>query len=95
MQVMAGKDKGKTAKVMIAFPKQEQVLLEGINIVTRHQKNRQTNSQGQVVEKSMPLHVSNVALVEGKKPVRVGYLVEKDGAKVKKVRVARPSGKHI
>lgn len=93
--VIAGKDKGKTAKVEQAFPKTEQVLLEGINVVTRHQKNRRTRSQGQRVEKTMPLHVSNVALVEGKKPVRAGYKVEQDGDQTKKVRIARPSGKTI
>ena len=78
-----------------AMPKTEQVLLDGINIATRHQKSRRTRSQGQIIKKSVPVHVSNVALVEGSKPVRAGYKVEKDGAEVKKVRIARPSGKTI
>lgn len=91
MKIIAGKDKGKTGKVEETFAKIEKVVVEGINIATRHQKNRQTGSQGQIVEKSMPIHVSNVSIMEGKKPVRVGYKVE-DG---KKVRVARPSGKNI
>lgn len=93
--VIAGKDKGKTATVTAAMPKTEQVLLDGINIATRHQKSRRTRSQGQIIKKSVPVHVSNVALVEGSKPVRAGYKVEKDGAEVKKVRIARPSGKTI
>ncbi len=93
--VIAGKDKGKTGTVTAALPKTEQVLLDGINVATRHQKSKRTRSQGQIIKKSVPVHVSNVALIEGKKPVRAGYKVEKDGDKVKKVRIARPSGKTI
>ena len=93
--IIAGKDKGKTGKVEKTLPKLEQVIVEGINVATKHQKNRRTRSQGQIIEKSMPVHVSNVSLMADKKPVRVGYTVEKDGDKTKKVRVARPSGKKI
>lgn len=93
--VIAGKDKGKTGTVLTAFPKTSQVIVEGINIVTKHQKNRRTRSQGQVIKKSVPMHVSNVALVDGKKPVRVGYQLEKSGETSKKVRIARQSGKKI
>ena len=89
--VIAGKDKGKTGKVLKTFAAAEKVVVEGINVATKHQKNRRVRSQGQIIEKSAPVHVSNVALVVDKKPVRVGYKVE-DG---KKVRVARPSGKKI
>jgi large subunit ribosomal protein L24 len=78
-----------------ALPKTEQVLLEGINVATHHEKSRRTRSTGQVVKRSAPVHVSNVSLVDGKKAVRAGYKVEKDGDKTKKVRVARPSGKTI
>ena len=95
VKVIAGKDKGKTGTVIKALPITEQVVLDGINMATRHQKSRRTRSQGQIIEKSMPIHVSNVALLEGGKAVRVGYSVEKDGDKTKKVRVARPSGKKI
>jgi len=93
--VIAGKDKGKTAPVTEAMPKTEQVLLEGINIVTRHQKSKRTRQAGQVIKKSVPVHVSNVSLLEEKKAVRAGYKVEKTGDKMKKVRIARPSGKTI
>lgn len=95
VMVITGKDKGKTGKVEEVLAKVDKVLVDGINIVTKHQKNRRMRSQGQVIERPMPIHVSNVALMEGKKPVRVGYKVEKDGGKTKKVRVARPSGKTI
>ncbi len=95
MQVIAGKDKGKKGSVVTILEKTDQVIVEGLNLVTKHQKNKQTRSQGQIIEKSMPLHVSNVALLEDGKPVRVGYIFEGEGDKRKKVRVARPSGKKL
>ncbi len=93
--VIAGKDKGKTGTVEQAFPKKEMVLVDGVNVKTRHQKNKRTRSTGQIVEKSTPIHISNVALLEGKKAVRVGYKVEKDGDKLTKTRISRASGKTI
>ena len=93
--VIAGKDKGKTGEVTATFPKTDQVLVDGVNVVTRHQKNRRMRSQGQIIEKSKPVHVSNVALMVDKKPVRVGYKVEVSGDKKTKTRVARPSGTTI
>ncbi len=95
VQIIAGKDKGKTGTILTALPRTEQVIVEGMNVVKKHQKNRRTRSQGQIIEKSLPIHVSNVALLEGKKTVRVGYNIEGEGEKRKKVRVARPSGKKI
>ena len=73
----------------------EQVVIEGINVVKRHQKNRRTRSQGQIIEKSMPIHVSNVSLLEGDKAVRAGYSFEGEGEKQKKVRVSKTTGKKI
>lgn len=89
--VLGGKDKGKTGVVTRAFPKTEQVLVEGVHTIVKHQKNRRLRSQGQIIEKNAPIHVSNVALLEGKKPVRVGYTVEGG----KKTRTSRKSGKAI
>lgn len=89
--VLTGKDKGKSGKVEKTFPKTSMVLVEGVNIMTKHQKNRRVRSQGQVLKMSVPVHVSNVALADGKKPVRVGYKVEEG----KKVRVNRKTGKAI
>jgi large subunit ribosomal protein L24 len=91
IKVIAGKDKGKTGTVLMAHPSTKQVTIEGINVVKRHQKNRHTRSQGQIIEKSKPVDVSNVALLEGDKTVRVGYSIEGK----KKTRVARPSGTAI
>ena len=94
--VIAVKDKGKTGTVLRALPKTNQVVIDGIHVVTRHQKSKRVRSQGQIIEKSMPIDVSNVAVLgEGNKPVRVGYTIETEGDTSKKVRVARPSGKKI
>ena len=95
VKVIAGKDKGKTGSVLLTLKDTDQVVIEGINVAKRHQKNRRTRSQGQIIEKSMPIHVSNVSLMEGDKAVRAGYVTEGEGDKAKKVRVARPSGKKI
>lgn len=95
VKVIAGKDKGKTGSVLTVLRDTDQVVIEGINIAKRHQKNRGLRSQGQIIEKSMPIHVSNVSLVEGDKAVRAGFVFEGEGEKRKKVRVARPSGKKI
>ena len=95
IKVLAGKDKGKTGSVLTVLKETDQVIVEDINVVKRHQKNTKTRSQGQIIEKSMPIHVSNVALMEGEKTVRAGFTFEGEGDKRKKVRVARPSGKKI
>ena len=95
VKVIAGKDKGKTGSILTVLSETNQVVIEGINEVKRHQKNKRSRSQGQIIEKSMPIHASNVSLMEGDKTVRVGYTFEGEGDKRKKVRVARPSGKKI
>lgn len=95
VKLLAGKDKGKTGAVIETFPKADKVIVEGINVVTKHQKNRRVRSTGQIIEKSMPVHVSNVALMDGDKAVRAGYQFEGEGEKRKKVRVARQTGKQL
>lgn len=95
IKMIAGKDKGKTGTVLTILKASDQVVIEGINVVKRHQKNRRAKSQGQIIEKSMPVHASNVALMEGEKTVRVGYIFEGEGEKRKKVRVSRATSKKI
>jgi large subunit ribosomal protein L24 len=87
--VTSGKDKGKTGTVSRVYTADNKVLIEGVNIVTRHVK-RQGNTPGQKVTLEKPIDVSNVMLLDPKdgKPTRVGYLI-KDG---KKVRIAKNSG---
>ena len=91
--VIAGKDRGKEGAVVRAFPKTERVLIEGINVVKKHQRPKRQGQRGQVVEKPLPLHVSNVALKDPKtgKPTRVGYSMGDS----KKVRMAKKSGMKI
>jgi large subunit ribosomal protein L24 len=95
VKVIAGKDKGKTGSVLTILRETDQIVIEGINQVKRHQKNTRSRSQGQIIEKSMPIHVSNVSLMEGDKAVRAGFIFEGEGEKRKKIRVARPTGTKI
>lgn len=93
MQIIAGKDRGKTGKVLHAFPQIDRVIVEGVNIQKRHEKANKNTKQGSgIVEVAAPVHVSNVQLVDPKtgKPTRVG--VKYDEAKKKNVRVAKKSG---
>lgn len=90
VMVISGKDKGKTGVILAAFPKQNRVLVEGVNIIKKHSKPNQLNPQGGIISQEAPIHVSNVMPIDPKsgEPTRVGYKVE-DG---KKVRVAKKSG---
>lgn len=87
VRVMTGKDKGKTGVILAAYPKENRVLVEGVNIVKKHSKPSQANPQGGIISFEAPIHVSNVMPIDPKtgNPTRVGYK-EVDG---KKVRVAK------
>ncbi|PZQ94061.1 MAG: 50S ribosomal protein L24 [Cereibacter sphaeroides] len=94
--VLAGKDKGRTGAVLQVLPKEDKVLVEGINVHARHRKPDQSNPQGGIDRKPAPLHISNVAVADKDgKPTRVrfedrdGKNEDRDG---KKVRVAVKSG---
>jgi len=91
VKVIAGKDKGKTGSVLTIHTATNQVTIEGLNVSKRHQKAKRKGTAGQIIEKSMPINASNVALMEGDKAIRAGYKME-DG---KKVRVSRQSGKVV
>jgi large subunit ribosomal protein L24 len=95
VKVIAGKSKGKTGSVLTVLSETDQVIVEDVNVVKRHQKNKRSRSQGQIIEKSMPIHVSNVSLMEGDKTVRAGYIFEGEGDKRTKVRVSKATGKKI
>ena len=95
VKVIAGKDKGKTGTVLKTLPTTSQVVVEGINIAKKHEKNKRSRSAGQIIEKSMPMSVSNVAMMEGGKTIRIGYSFEGEGDKRKKVRISKASGKTL
>jgi large subunit ribosomal protein L24 len=88
--VLSGKDKGKVAKVTKVLAKQDRVVLEGVNVMKKHQKPTQANPDGGIVEFTASIHVSNVAVQDPKtkQATRVGYKLV-DG---KKVRYAKKSG---
>ncbi len=94
--VIAGKDKGAKGKVIVAYPKLDKVLVEGVNRVKKHTRIRQTQrgaKTGGIVTQEAPIHVSNVMLVDSDGlPTRVGYRIDENG---QKVRVARRSGKDL
>jgi large subunit ribosomal protein L24 len=94
--VIAGKDKGKTGRVLRVDPKKDKVYVEGLNMVKRHQRPvpGRPNLEVGVIEKEGPIHVSNVALVDprDRKPTRVGVTRNAAG---ERIRVARRSGQEI
>jgi large subunit ribosomal protein L24 len=99
VQVITGKDKGKQGKVIVAYPREDRVLVEGVNRVKKHTKAGQTargSKTGGIVTTEAPVHVSNVALVvdkDGKKvTTRVGYRFDDEG---NKIRVAKRTGEDI
>ena len=90
--VLAGKDKGRQGAVLRVLPKEDRVVVEGLNMVQRHTRPTQTDPQGGIKNKEAAIHISNVAIVDSKgKPTRVGFRVEGD----KKVRVAKTTGEVI
>ena len=91
VKVIAGKDSGKEGKVVSVDVKSGKVVVEGINMVTKHAKPSQANPNGGIVQKEAAIDVSNVMLVFKGKATRVGFEV-KDG---KKVRVAKATGEVI
>ena len=91
--VIAGKDKGKKGTVVKVMPKANRVLVEGVNVITKHQKPSAMNPRGGIINKEAPIHISNVMPLDPEtgKGTRVRFEV-KDG---KKVRVSVKSGKEI
>jgi large subunit ribosomal protein L24 len=91
--VTTGREKGKAGEVIEVRPSESRVIVQGVNMVTKHVRPSQTNAGG-IEKKEAPLHISNVAHVdpESGKPTRVGFEINKDGSKT---RIARRSGKAI
>jgi large subunit ribosomal protein L24 len=84
IRVIAGKDRGREGNVMRAIPKSNKVIVEGINTAKKHQRATRTTMQGGIIDRDMPIHVSNVMLICGTcGPVRVGYVVDDEGTKTR------------
>lgn len=92
--VIAGKDRGKKGKVRFAYPKDQRLLVEGINFIKRHTRARGPVRQAGIIEREAPIHVSNVMLLCNKcnNPARVGYRFLEDG---RKARFCRSCGEVI
>ena len=91
--VLAGKDKGKRGKILKVIPTTRKIIVSEINKYKKHQKPG-NNEPGGIIEKDMPIHISNVAFYDSSlnKGVRLGYSFDKDG---KKIRINKKSGKEI
>ena len=91
VKVIAGKDCGAEGKVISVDVKKNRVLVEGVNMITKHAKPSQANPNGGIVQREAPIDISNVMLVFKGKPTRVGFKMDGD----KKVRFAKSTGEVI
>ncbi len=94
VQVLQGKDRGKTGEVTRVLPEAGKVIVDGINVAKKHQKPTRATMQGGIIDKDMPIDVSNVAIISPKdgKPTKVGYKITDDG---RKVRICRRTGAEL
>jgi large subunit ribosomal protein L24 len=94
VRVLSGKDRGKEGTVLRALPEEGKVIVEGVNTAKKHQKPTRVNQSGGIVERDMPVDVSNVAVLSpgDGRPTRIGYKVQPDGTKV---RVCRRTGAEL
>lgn len=92
--IIAGKDKGTQSEVLSVFPRENRVLVDKVNMVTRHVKPTQGGKKGERIKKEAPIHISNVMLVDPgtKNKTRVGFRTDDKGVKI---RVAKKSGKDL
>ena len=83
VKILAGRDRGKTGKVLHVYPKKNRALVEGINMVKKHMRKSQQNPQGAVTQKELPIQISNLSLLDpvSNKTTRIQTLVAADGSK--------------
>jgi large subunit ribosomal protein L24 len=87
--VIAGKDKGKEGEISRVMPDAGKIIVNGVNTAKKAQKARKTNQQAGIIDRDMPIDVSNVAYLHKGKPTRIGFKIEANGDKV---RVAKRTG---
>jgi large subunit ribosomal protein L24 len=94
VRVLTGKDRGKEGTVLRALPTEGKLIVEGVNTAKKHQKPTRVNQSGGIIERDMPIPVSNVAVLSpgDGRPTRIGYKVQPDGTKV---RVCRRTGAEL
>ena len=83
VQVIAGKDRGKRGKILHLFPNDNRAIVEGINLVKKHQRRTQQDQQGGITQIPLPIHLSNLLIIckNCNKPTRIGFMSSKDGTK--------------
>jgi large subunit ribosomal protein L24 len=93
VHVIAGKDKGRTGTVLKVIRDEDRVIVQGVNLIKKHQK-QSMGQEGGIIQREAALHISNVAHIDpvSKKPTRIGIKILEDG---RKVRVAKRSGETI
>ena len=91
VKIISGKDRGKVGTVLKVLKRRNRIIVEGVNMVSKHKKPSATNPQGGIEKIEAPIHISNLMLFEGDKTVKVGYKFE-DG---KKIRFSKKSNKSI
>ena len=92
--VIAGKSKGVEGKIIKTLKKENKVVVEGANIITKHVKPNAANENGGIIKVEAPIHASNVMIIDPKtkKPTRIGHKIDKDG---KKIRIAKKSNSSL
>jgi large subunit ribosomal protein L24 len=92
VMVITGRDKGKSGEIVKVLREENRVIVQGVNVARRHQK-QSMSQEGGIVQKELAIHVSNVALIDPKsdKPTRVGYKMDGE----RKIRIARRSGEAL
>ena len=85
VKILAGKDKGKTGKVLKIYPKTNKAIVEGINFIKKHARKTQQNPQGGVVQKESPINIANLAIIctRCNKPTRIGFSILSDKTKAR------------
>jgi len=92
--IISGKDRGKKAKVLKVFPRENKILVEGVNLIKKHKKPKKTGEKGQILQMPAPIYLSKTKLICPKclKPTRVGYKINE---KKIKARICKKCGKEI
>jgi len=83
VQVITGKYKGQQGRIIKVYPGKDRVLIEGINIINKHERPTQENPQGGISKKETSIHSSNILYLEGGVPVKLGYKILDNGSKVR------------
>tara|TARA_B110000263_G_C14939859_1_gene343146 strand:+ start:56 stop:361 length:306 start_codon:yes stop_codon:yes gene_type:complete len=83
VKIITGKDRGKSGRVIKVFPAKDRLIVEGLNLVKKHQRPTQENQQGGIIEKEASIHRSNVMLLLNNKATRISYKISDNGKKIR------------